>query len=978
MTKILRNLNKDHIIAAGFLIAVFIVTFGKDNLKSQESVSLNFSNQWIEQGGIGLAVPACGSALPPVYSCSGGAPLVTFNWTDNTFGNSGSDAPVGIVINPGEVKINTGDYAFGGSTGSYTWNGAANNTSYSYNVGWGDPLDQGIWHNIASGSFTTPNCILPPALTFNASPSAINLGGSSNLSWSVLNNVSSCVASSIPAGWSGSKSWPTGSESVSPISDTTFTLACTGLGGSDQESATVLINHPPIAKATISKDDVSYSDSITVVKGEATPIWLAASSGAGVSDDPDVWSDTMRGVAGLAGKCEWSNLANITKSQPLQATDCNLTNLETDDPDGSGTRVFNDPPGTYSYDVLKVTDNMGLSSTGAVSVTVLPAPIACDTSYSSDKLHVCYFDGKNAQMTADPVLNQLDQIALSSPVGAWGGFDNDWGTNEIDSTGKTDNVSGVWRGKINFKEGKYVFHTISDDGVELSVEGFGTPISNWTDHSAIQNDSAEISLPAGPRNVTLRWYENGADSRIKFWWDYTSLLPPCLNGLVGYYKFDEGGGATASDSSGSGNDGQLVGGSSWVTGANGSAVNFTQSSTDFVKVDPFPAISQFTTTFWFKPSEKIGPSDPNAHEMITKSASDSIGMQNGNPSNMEIRGPSPRVYSSQNTFLKNTWYLFALTFDTTNGYKLYINNSLDTLPPVPFPPDTSHSIFGTAGELKIGKTFPGAIDEVKIYDRVLSAGEISSCNAITPPGPPSPGAGSADIVPGDSSFFCPSNTVRLAWAYSDPDGDPQTTYKIQISTNPGFSSLIADDNIASSVNYYDTNVLSLNETYYWRVMVKDSTGLWSDWSESSFTTPATCTGAGGKGDVRVKRVGDNYTVNTAPLAYIYLQNPPTKTISNPAKFRDSSPGSYFAYAERVAGKAIKARFKVCPSGVGIDDSDFDTKCRITTTYLDSASPLGASDCNASYCKISIDVEADRVTKVVFKYFTPSSSTIRER
>jgi len=110
-------------------------------------------------------------------------------------------------------------------------------------------------------------------------------------------------------------------------------------------------------------------------------------------------------------------------------------------------------------------------------------------------------------------------------VGAWAGFNHDWSSGQVDVSGRWDQVSGVWRGAINFQAGTYVFHTVSDDGVELNVSGFGNIISNWTDHPSTQNNSSSIALPTGSRNVQLRWYENGGGAVIRLWWDFT---PPAL------------------------------------------------------------------------------------------------------------------------------------------------------------------------------------------------------------------------------------------------------------------------------------------------------------------------------------------------------------------------------------------------------------------------------------------------------------------
>ena len=73
-----------------------------------------------------------------------------------------------------------------------------------------------------------------PTLSFTASPGSITSGQSSTLNWSST-NTTSCTAS---GGWTGAKS-VSGSQVVSPSATTTYTLSCSGTGGSVTQSATV-------------------------------------------------------------------------------------------------------------------------------------------------------------------------------------------------------------------------------------------------------------------------------------------------------------------------------------------------------------------------------------------------------------------------------------------------------------------------------------------------------------------------------------------------------------------------------------------------------------------------------------------------------------------------------------------------------------------------------------------------------------------
>jgi hypothetical protein len=78
----------------------------------------------------------------------------------------------------------------------------------------------------------------PPTLTLKATPISVAAGGVSSLSWSSY-AADQCTAS---GGWSGPR-LTSGTESTGPLSASkTFTLSCTGPGGSVSRSATVSVS----------------------------------------------------------------------------------------------------------------------------------------------------------------------------------------------------------------------------------------------------------------------------------------------------------------------------------------------------------------------------------------------------------------------------------------------------------------------------------------------------------------------------------------------------------------------------------------------------------------------------------------------------------------------------------------------------------------------------------------------------------------
>ena len=74
--------------------------------------------------------------------------------------------------------------------------------------------------------------------------------------------------------------------------------------------------------------------------------------------------------------------------------------------------------------------------------------------------------------------------------------------------------------------------------------------------------------------------------------------------LVGHWKFDEGSGTIAYDSSGNGNDGNFDGDPQWVAGYFGAALVF-DGSDDWLDCgnDPSLDLTTWTITFWLKVNE---------------------------------------------------------------------------------------------------------------------------------------------------------------------------------------------------------------------------------------------------------------------------------------------------------------------------------------------------------------------------------------
>jgi len=219
-------------------------------------------------------------------------------------------------------------------------------------------------------------------------------------------------------------------------------------------------------------------------------------------------------------------------------------------------------------------------------------------------------------------------------------------------------------------------------------------------------------------------------------------------GLVAYWKFDEGSGTTAADSSGNGNDGTITGATWTTSSAWGDYALSFDGADDYVNVSDDNSLdldSEFTLLAWVK-SREIGVSQA----IITKQ---NPGVETGDADNYQFMLDADGTirlffedgahinyaYYSDATVTQDTWTLVAAVFDGPNDeVRLYVNNTEKKYTGVTVVPDiNTFAVFiGVFGKDQVVYTtapnwFNGTIDEVRIYNRTLTATEIKNlftCN----------------------------------------------------------------------------------------------------------------------------------------------------------------------------------------------------------------------------------------------------------
>ena len=266
-------------------------------------------------------------------------------------------------------------------------------------------------------------------------------------------------------------------------------------------------------------------------------------------------------------------------------------------------------------------------------------------------------------------------------------------------------------------EGKYLSYQWKKDGVDLAGETNAT--LNITDANATLHD--------GNYSVVVINDFGSVES------DLTEVMvkDAILNGLVGWWKFDETSGTVAYDSSGNGNDGNLMNGSTWTSGKIGGAIYLNGSSP--VEVSNYKGVTGTqarSVSFWMKSSDQGG--DPflwggsisGSEQYYALTISSSGGAHNSDHGSLKLALRSG--YKIGKTKVNsNQWFhvvvVSAQNSDVVNS-KIYLNSIAEE--PLKLLSRTINT--GVDMDVKLGVNFLGLIDDVRIYDRALSAEEVQA------------------------------------------------------------------------------------------------------------------------------------------------------------------------------------------------------------------------------------------------------------
>ncbi|NLH42817.1 MAG: hypothetical protein GX448_13345 [Planctomycetes bacterium] len=289
-------------------------------------------------------------------------------------------------------------------------------------------------------------------------------------------------------------------------------------------------------------------------------------------------------------------------------------------------------------------------------------------------------------------------------------------------------------------------------------------------------------------------------------------------GLVGYWRFDEGQGTIASDSSGNGLDGTLRGNPTWVPGVVGGALQFN-GTTDYVEVPDNPLLdltTQITIAAWTYMS-------PNAGGEMAIVSKGGWAANNLPYELTEERGAvifwqfydnDGRDTCSPTSPPAGEWHHITATYDG-QIFKCYIDAVLgEEWAYAGKMPQNAAAL--TIGRRSTGGTFyNGMIDDVQLWSRALAEGEIAGLMKglidASLAQAPSPEDVATDVPFDTAMTWTPGETAATHDVYLGTD-----FVDVNEASRADPMGVLAAQDLPEAA-YNPQNPLAFGTTYYWRV-----------------------------------------------------------------------------------------------------------------------------------------------------------------
>ncbi|MBN2018875.1 MAG: S8 family serine peptidase [Sedimentisphaerales bacterium] len=308
------------------------------------------------------------------------------------------------------------------------------------------------------------------------------------------------------------------------------------------------------------------------------------------------------------------------------------------------------------------------------------------------------------------------------------------------------------------------------------------------------------------------------------WGVIKSTMPP----PVAWWKFDEGEGTIAHDSAGD-NDGNLINGPVWTTGTIGGGLMF-DGVDDYVEVPYNDSLGPgyITMSAWVQPDiisrgmvliGKSKYSDCSSEQYDLAIETGGVPYASIKRNSSCVIGQGWKAVWSSRSVTAGQWYFVTSTWDGS-VFKIYINGELSGMNSnVP----AGLIDYCPGGTLRFGiwwsqgqYPFQGVMDDVRIYNRALTAEEIWQLyrEGLTKKAfNPNPADGRTNVDPNTILSWSPGKDAETHNVYFGTDFDEVNEADIS-DANVCMGNFDAN---SWDTNNYDSNGLEPNTTFYWRI-----------------------------------------------------------------------------------------------------------------------------------------------------------------
>jgi len=370
--------------------------------------------------------------------------------------------------------------------------------------------------------------------------------------------------------------------------------------------------------------------------------------------------------------------------------------LPTDDIDGDTRPLDGNKDGTAEYD-------MG-SDEYIYSLATISGIVTC-SEYTGGSIFVRVFDGPNpitdtllgSTEIAAPGSYTIENLPQNEVVWISAFWDKDGSGGDIPNTG--DYIGEYAGNPVTLWESIPITLLVTNPDIDIDLD---------TEFIDSDNDGIDDSHD----NCPLTYNPNQEDS-------------DAAEGMVSYWKFDEGSGDIAHDFV-NGNDGTIYG-AMWDSGIVSNALSF-DGNDDYVDFGQINISLPVTVELWFK-SSLVNAKWKTLfgwNEVVSPFSGIQIAANGDSRIRARIGNHNEDIISNSSIDGDGEWHFVSITRDLGNELKLFIDGNLDISAIVTSDIGTNHNLY-------LGKSFRpnsyqeyfnGLIDEVAIYDRALTASEI--------------------------------------------------------------------------------------------------------------------------------------------------------------------------------------------------------------------------------------------------------------